>query len=52
MSIFTKKNRASVCKTLHVYPQHLLAPKYGNFTQCLISTQKIGLCRKVKQVIY
>ena len=27
MSIYTQKNRASVCKTL--YPQHLLAPKYG-----------------------
>ena len=47
---FTQKSRASVCKTL--CPQHLLTPKYGQVYTMPYFHKKIGLCRKVKQVIY
>ena len=50
VNLYTQKNRASVCKTL--CPQHLLAPKYGQLNTVPYFHKKIGLYRKVKQVIY
>ena len=50
MSIYTQKIEPVFVK--HYAPNICLPLNMAKFTQCLISTKKIGLCRKVKQVIY